>query len=150
MDPEMSIPDWMYRNSKPDNNGYFENLTRIIFQGGLNWRIIENKWPNFQESFKDFSIDSVSKFSDDDVEKLMNNKGIVRNRAKIIATILNAQKFQTIIKEYGSFQKYLDTLDKSDNYKLVIKHLSTQFSRLGPNTAGIFLFSVGERIEHEM
>ena len=55
-----------------------------------------------------------------------------------------------MIKKYGSFQKYLDTLDKSDNYKLVIKQLSKQFSRLGPNAAGIFLFSVGERIEHEM
>ena len=150
MNPEMSPPDWMYQNHKPDNNGYFENLTRIIFQSGLNWRVIENKWRNFRESFKALSTDSVSKLSDDDVEKLMNNKGIIRNRAKIIATILNAQKFQTIIKEYRSFQKYLNTLDKSDNYKSVIKELSKQFSRVGPSTAGIFLFSVGEKIKHEM
>ena len=49
MNPEMSPPDWMYQNHKPDNNGYFENLTRIIFQGGLNWRVIENKWQSFKE-----------------------------------------------------------------------------------------------------
>lgn len=142
--------DWMCRDSKPDDSGYFENLTRIIFQGGLNWRVIEKKWSSFKKAFKDFSIDSVSKFTEDDVELLMINKEIVRNRAKIIATILNAQKFQALIKEYGSFQTYLGTLDKSDNYSMVIKELSKQFQRIGPSLAFIFLYSVAEDIKHEM
>jgi 3-methyladenine DNA glycosylase Tag len=150
MSIEWTPPDWMYRYNKPNDNGYFENLTRIIFQGGLNWRVIEKKWPNFKEAFKDFSIESVVKFTDDDVEKLMKNKGIVRNRAKIIATILNAQKFQSLIREYGSFKKYLSNLDKSNNYSKVIKELSKQFQRLGPSSAQIFLYSVGEDIRHEM
>ena len=75
---EWTPPDWMYRDSKPNDNGYFENLKRIIFQGGINWRVIEKKWPYFKEAFKDFSIESVVKFTDDYVEKLMKNKGIVR------------------------------------------------------------------------
>jgi 3-methyladenine DNA glycosylase Tag len=140
----------MCRDSKPDDSGYFENLTRIIFQSGLNWRVIEKKWPSFKKAFEDFSIDSVSKFTEDDVELLMNNKEIVRNRAKIIATILNAQKFQALVKEYGSFQTYLGTLDKSNNYSMVIKELSKQFQRLGPSSARIFLYSVAEDIKHEM
>ncbi|MCW3997961.1 MAG: DNA-3-methyladenine glycosylase I [Candidatus Bathyarchaeota archaeon] len=143
-------PDWMCRDSKPDDSGYFENLTRIIFQSGLNWRVIEKKWLSFKKAFEDFSIDSVSKFTEDDVELLMNNKEIVRNRAKIIATILNAQKFQALVKEYGSFQTYLGTLDKSNNYSMVIKELSKQFQRLGPSSARIFLYSVAEDIKHEM
>jgi 3-methyladenine DNA glycosylase Tag len=125
-------------------------MTRIIFQGGLNWYVIEKKWPNFKKAFKNFSINSVSKFTDDTVEDLMNDKGIVRNRAKIIATILNAQKYQVIIKKHGSFQDYLDSLDKSENYSKVIKELAKQFSRLGPSSARIFLYSVGENIKHEM
>ncbi len=150
MSQQWSPPDWMYRSSRPGNNGYFENMTRIIFQGGLNWRAIEKKWPNFKEAFSDFSIDPVGNFKEDDVERLMNNKGIVRHRSKIIATINNAKLFQTIIQEHGSFQNYLDSLDKSNNYALVIKELSKRFSRLGPSSAGIFLYSVGENIKHEM
>lgn len=140
----------MYRNSRPSNKGYFENMTRIIFQGGLNWAVIDKKWPNFQKAFKDFSIVTVSNFKEDDVEELMSNKNIVRNRSKIIATINNAKQFQEIIRNHGSFQKYLDSLDKSDNYANVIKELSKKFSRLGPASAQIFLFSVGENIKHEM
>lgn len=125
-------------------------MTRIIFQGGLNWAVIDKKWPNFQKAFKDFSIVTVSNFKEDDVEELMSNKSIVRNRSKIIATINNAKQFQEIIRNHGSFQKYLDSLDKSDNYANVIKELSKKFSRLGPASAQIFLFSVGENIKHEM
>ena len=140
----------MYRDSKPSDSGYFENLTRVIFQGGLNWQVIEKKWPNFKVAFNNFSIDSVSKFTGSDVERLMNDKGIIRNRAKIIATILNAQKLKSIIIEHNSFHNYLDSLDKSKNYTKVIKELSKQFQRLGPSSASIFLFSVGENIKHEM
>lgn len=140
----------MYRSSRPRDRGYFENLTRVIFQGGLNWKVIDKKWSNFKEAFSSFSINSVASFREDDVERLMNNKGIVRNRAKITATIDNAKQFQIIIRKYGSFQSYLNSLDKSNNYALVVKELTKRFSRLGPSSARIFLHSVGEDIKHEM
>ncbi|UCE95991.1 MAG: DNA-3-methyladenine glycosylase I [Candidatus Bathyarchaeota archaeon] len=150
MSRQWSPSGWMYRKSRPEDSGYFENMTRIIFQGGLNWRMIDKKWPNFKEAFNDFSIDSVANFEEADVERLMNNKGIVRNRAKIVATISNAKEFQAIIREYGSFQTFLRSLDKSDNYSHAVEELSKKFSRLGPSSAGIFLYSVGENIKHEM
>lgn len=143
-------PEWMRKKTNLEDKNYFENMTRIIFQGGLNWKIIEKKWPNFQEAFKKFSIDQVAKFDDSKVEELMKNTGIVRNRAKIIGTILNAQQIQKIKKEHGSFKNYINSLDKSNNYAIVIKELSKKFSRLGPSSTQIFLFSVGEDIKHEM
>jgi len=74
----------------------------------------------------------------------MANKGIVRNKRKILATIHNAEQFQTIEKEFGSFQAYVDTLDKSNNYALVIKELSKKFKHLGhPQHA--FSCTVSER-----
>ena len=76
----------------------------------------------------------------------MNDASIVRNRAKIIAAINNAKQFQIIRKEYGTFQSYLDQLDKSKNYALVIKELGKKFNRLGPSSARIFLYSVGEKV----
>ena len=145
-----SPPEWMRKNTKLEDNDYFENMTRIIFQGGLNWKIIENKWPYFKKVFNDFSIDQVAKFDDSVVERLMEDTGIVRNRSKIIGTILNAKEFQVIKKEYGTFKNYIDSLDKSDNYANVIKVMSKKFSRMGPSSAKIFLYSVGENIAHEM
>lgn len=150
MSQQWKPPEWMYRNSRPDDKGYFENMTRIIFQGGLNWRIIDKKWSNFQKAFSEFSIDVVAGFNDAEVERLMKDSGIVRNRAKIIATIHNAKQFQIIAKEYGAFQNYIDTLDKSKNYVYIVKELSKRFSRLGSASARMFLYSVGEDITHEM
>jgi len=139
----------MYRTSRPTDDGYFENMTRVIFQGGLNWRVIDRKWPAFQKAFSHFSIDAVANYDDTDVERLMADAGIVRNRAKIVATITNAKHFQRIVRAHGSFHSYLDTLGKSDNYTRTVKELTSHFSRLGPSSAQIFLYSVGANITHE-
>jgi len=143
-----SPPKWMYRDKRPSNDdAYFENMTRVIFLAGLGWKMIEEKWPNFKKAFKNFSIDDVAKFDESDVKRLMSDSSIVRNQAKIIATINNAKQFQNIRKEYGSFQSYIDGLDKSNNYASVIKELGKKFNRLGPSSARIFLFSVGEKVK---
>lgn len=142
-----SPPKWMYRGKRPPNDdAYFENMTRVIFLAGLSWKMIGEKWPNFRKAFKNFSIDSVVKFGEKDMQRLMNDASIVRNRAKIIATINNAKQFQKIRKEHGSFSSFLDRLDKSNNYALVVKELGKKFNRLGPSSARIFLYSVGENI----
>jgi 3-methyladenine DNA glycosylase Tag len=78
----------------------------------------------------------------------MKNEGIVRNQAKIAATVQNAAQFKSISKRFGSFQSYLDRLDKSNNYVAVVKELGNQFQRLGPSSARIFLYTVGEDIKH--
>ena len=142
-------PSWMYRERRPPSDDVlFENMTRVIFQAGLSWKMIGKKWPNFRKAFENFSIDRVAKFDDSDFARLMADKGIVRNRRKIEATINNAREFQKIKKEFGSFQSYLDSLDKSQNYTIVIKELGKKFQRLGTSSARIFLYSVGEDVRH--
>jgi len=110
--------------------------------------MIDKKWPNFQKAFANFSVDKVAQFGDADMKRLLNDEGIVRNRVKITAAIENAKEFKKIKKEYGSFLAYLDSLDKSKNYALVIKELGKRFQRLGPSSARIFLYSVGEDVRH--
>ncbi len=139
----------MYRTSRPTDDGYFENMTRVIFQGGLKWSVIDGKWPAFRQAFNDFSIDAVANYDATDVERLMTDAGIVRNRAKIEATITNAKHFQRLVQTHGSFRRYLDTLDKSANYMQTVKELAKQFARLGLASARLFLYSVGEPIVHE-
>jgi len=144
-----SPPKWMYRkNRPPSDDAYFENMTRVIFLAGLNWKMIDQKWPNFKKAFKDFSITQVAGFRERDVKQLMSDAGIVRNQAKITATIENAKHFQSIKKEHGSFRSFLDNLDKSNDYAAVIKELGRRFQRLGPSSARTFLYSVGEDVKH--
>ncbi len=141
------MPDWWYRNERPTNdNVYFENMCRVIFQAGLNWHVIDNKWPTTRKSFANFNIDKVSRFTDADVSRLLNDAGIVRNRSKIEAVIYNARGFKAIEQAFGSFQSYLDSLDKSNNYAKVIKDLTGKFKHVGPASASLFLYTVGEKI----
>jgi 3-methyladenine DNA glycosylase Tag len=138
----------MYRDRKPSSDdAYFENMTRVIFLAGLSWKMIDEKWPNFKKAFNNFSITKVAKFGEENIKRLMKDASIVRNQAKIRAAVNNAKQLQNIKKEHGSFQSYLNKLDKSNNYALVIKELGKKFSRLGPSSARIFLYSVGEKIE---
>lgn len=144
------MTNWFIRDKKqPTDDAVFENLTRVIFQGGLNWKIIDNKWPSFQKAFVDFSIDDVANFTEDDVVRLMEDASIVRNAQKIESTIYNAREFLKIREEFGSFPNYLETLDKSNNYESAVKILSKRFKRLGPKSCHIFLYSIGEDIKHD-
>jgi DNA-3-methyladenine glycosylase I len=150
MHTEWKMPSWWYRDKKPPSDRvYFENLTRCIFQAGLSWRTIDKKWPNFVKAFQNFDLSKVSAYGSEDIERLTADKSIVRNRAKILATIHNAHKFKQIAAEYGSFGKWLETIDKSSNYTEVVKQLVSRFKHVGKMTAHTFLYSVGEDIQYE-
>ncbi|MBF4582670.1 DNA-3-methyladenine glycosylase I [Curtobacterium sp. VKM Ac-2865] len=73
-----------------DERGVFERLSLEAFQSGLSWRTILAKRPAFRAAFADFDPDAVAGFGEHDVDRLMADAGIVRNRAKILATITNA------------------------------------------------------------
>jgi DNA-3-methyladenine glycosylase I len=74
-----------------DERGLFERMSLEAFQSGLSWLTILRKRESFRSAFANFAPDAVARFGDDDVERLMNDAGIVRNRAKIEATIANAK-----------------------------------------------------------
>jgi 3-methyladenine DNA glycosylase Tag len=117
MEGEWKPPEWWYRKQRPaSDEAYFENMSRVIFQAGLNWNVIGKKWLTTKTAFSQFSIGEVACFTDSDVARLLKDAGIVRNKSKVCATIQNAAEFQNIKKQCGSFKVYLDSLDKSKNY----------------------------------
>ena len=141
-------PSWWYCGTRPrSDDRYFENLCRILFQTGLNWAIVEKKWQTIKPAFCNFEVDRIAAFTDADVQQLLNDRGMIRNQYKLQAIIENAKQFHQIRLQYGSFQAYLDSFDKSSNYAEVIKALSDRFERIGPTTAALFLHSVGENIK---
>ena len=74
-----------------DERGVFERVSLEAFQSGLSWATILRRRPAFREAFAGFSPDAVAAFDDDDVARLMADSSIVRNRAKILATLTNAR-----------------------------------------------------------
>ncbi len=90
-----------------DDRKLFEHLALDSFQAGLSWRTILNKRENFRKAFAGFDLQKVSKFDDEDRERLLADAGIVRNRQKIDATINNAQRVLEIQQELGSFDEYI-------------------------------------------
>ena len=75
-----------WKVTKPrDDAEYFERMTKSIFTAGLNWEVVEKKWPSFRKAFSDFAPAKVAKISGAQVKALMGDPGIVRNERKIAA-----------------------------------------------------------------
>jgi DNA-3-methyladenine glycosylase I len=82
-----------------DERGLYEKMTLEAFQSGLSWRTILNKRDAFRRAFAGFDPDAVARFGDDDVERLLGDAAIVRNRAKIEAALANARATVALRKE---------------------------------------------------
>lgn len=97
--------EWGFVQS--DDQRLFEKLCLEGFQSGLSWRTILVKRDNFRAAFDDFDFYKVAKYTDEDVERLVQDAGIVRHRGKITATINNAQRAIEMVEAEGSLAAYL-------------------------------------------
>jgi 3-methyladenine DNA glycosylase Tag len=140
--PGFEIPP---RVTPADDNGYFEQMTKAVFQAGFSWQVVNNKWPNFRRAFDGFDIERVAAYGPEDVDRLLSDADIVRNGRKIEATIANAIQFQAIGREFGSFEAYLRSLDDLA-YRERQKALSKRFKNLGRTGAFVFLWCVNEQV----
>lgn len=90
-----------------DDRRLFEKLTLEGFQSGLSWRTILNKRDNFRAAFRGFDFTRIAKFGERDVERLLQDAGIVRHRGKIEATIDNARRALELVAESGSLATHI-------------------------------------------
>jgi len=90
-----------------DDRKIFEFLILEAFQAGLSWRTVLHKRDNFRKAFAGFDFKKVARFGPRDVNRLMQDAGIIRNRAKIEAAIVNARRFIEVREEFGTFAKYM-------------------------------------------
>jgi 3-methyladenine DNA glycosylase Tag len=126
---------------------YLEVLTQAVFQSGISWRVIEAKWPGFQEAFFRFDPKKISRLSEQDVDELAHDTRIVRNRKKIEATIDNALEMLAIEKEFGSMRDYLRS---HGSFDATVADLRKRFRFVGETGAYFFLHVVGEKVpSHE-
>jgi DNA-3-methyladenine glycosylase I len=90
-----------------DDRKLFEFMVLDAFQAGLSWRTVLHKREAFRAAFAGFEAEAVAVYNESTLEMLMQDAGIIRNRAKIRATVTNAQRFLEAQKEYGTFDRYI-------------------------------------------
>ena len=90
-----------------DDKKLFEFLILEGAQAGLSWQTVLNKRENYRKAFSSFDPAKIARYGSEEVKCLLDNAGIIRNRLKVAAAILNAKKFLEIQKEFGSFDKYI-------------------------------------------
>jgi DNA-3-methyladenine glycosylase I len=113
-----------------------------INQAGLSWETILKKEETFRKAYSQFDIKKVSKYSEKDFVRLMNNPGVIRNRLKINAAIENAKTILQIQKEFGSFEKWLKHYHPKTKDEWV-KIFKKTFKFTGGEIVNEFLMSIG-------
>ena len=151
-----------------DDIRLFEKMCLEGFQSGLSWLTILNKRENFRAAFAGFDFNTVAQFDETDVERLLQDAGIVRHRGKITSTINNARQMAELISEHGSFARYCwsfeppvserpTQFDKSTLMQLAKTPTSTAFAKdlkkrgfsfFGPTTAYAFMQAMGLVNDH--
>lgn len=145
-----------------DDRRLFEKLCLESFQSGLSWRTILAKRENFRKAFKNFDYNKVARFTEQDVERLLQDEGIVRHRGKIEAVINNAQRAKELVKQEGSIAAYIwrfepgpDSQSKpqsastSEISKILSKDLKKRgWKFVGPTTVYAFMQAMGLINDH--
>ena len=122
---------------------YLEVLSKAVFESGMNWKVIESKWPGFLEAFDGFDPVKVASYSPADTDRLLADPRIIRNGRKVEATIHNAAAMVAIEKEYGSFAKYLEAQRPFDSQ---LADMKKRFKHIGNFGVYYFLYVVGEAV----
>jgi DNA-3-methyladenine glycosylase I len=113
-----------------DDGKHFEFLLLETMQAGLSWRTILGKREGYRAAFAGFDVEKVAGFGEDDVERLMLDPGIIRNRAKIRAAIKNARSFIAVRKEFSKFDRYIWSFTDGT----VVKNAWTELSQIPSQT----------------
>lgn len=152
-----------------DDHRLFEKLCLEGFQSGLSWLTILRKRENFRAAFAGFDFEKVARFGEKDVERLLQDAGIVRHRGKIEATINNAQRACAMVDEFGSLAAYLwryeagaasrpDVIDEATLRTMATSPESVALSKdlkkrgwrfVGPTTMYAFAQAMGLVNDHE-
>jgi len=126
-----------------DDSFLLSNLSRRVFRAGIRHSVVDAKWPEFEKAFFSFDPHKVALMSDDQLECLMQNEGIIRHWGKIKSTRLNAYMVTEYIEKHGSFAQFIAQWPVHDIVGLWAE-LKKQGSHLGGNSGAYFLRLIGK------
>jgi DNA-3-methyladenine glycosylase I len=149
-----------------DDKTLFEFLVLEGFQAGLTWELILKRREALRKAFDSFDPERIAEYTDEDVRRLMSNPDIIRNRAKILATINNARRFKEIQEGFGSFdafvwqfvggkpinhalQDFSNLQSESEDSRAMSRELKKRgFKFVGPTICYAFMQAVGLVNDH--
>jgi DNA-3-methyladenine glycosylase I len=134
--------DLEYGFPEEDESKLFERLLLEINQAGLNWELILKKRDGFRNAYSEYNVDQVAEYGEKDRMRLLEDAGIIRNRLKVNAAIVNAGIIRSMRASHGGFSNWLrdhHPMEKSDWVKLFKK----TFKFTGGEITGEFLMSIG-------
>ncbi|OLE26453.1 MAG: hypothetical protein AUG44_12965 [Actinobacteria bacterium 13_1_20CM_3_71_11] len=106
VDPLAEAFDKLRKHAPDDPALLFEHLSRAVFQAGMGWRVVAAKWPGIREAFHRFDPARVASMSPGEIERVEGDTRVIRNRAKIEATVENARRLRALLDEYGGIRPY--------------------------------------------
>ncbi len=115
----------------------------VIFQAGISWKVVENKWPGISEAFRGFEPLAVASLNERDLAELSDDNRIIRNRRKIEAIVENARQMIELDEKFGGFRQYLRS---HGDFDATAADLRKRFRFLGEHGTYYFLFVVGEDV----
>ena len=118
---------------------YLEIMAKVVFESGMSWKVVENKWPGIREAFHNFDILTVADMAPPEIEQLAQDTRVIRNRRKLEAIVSNARKMLDLEAEHGSFKQYLSSFADFDD---AIKAMKKDFKFLGVFGTYYFLYVV--------
>lgn len=124
------------------NDRWLAQMTKCVFQAGFNWKVVESMWPGFEEAFHGFDTGRCAMLNDEDFDRLVSDKRIVRYGAKIKSVQHNAIFVNQLARECGSAGAAIANWP-SEDYSGLLAMLKKRGSRLGGNTGQYFLRFMG-------
>lgn len=131
-----------YGAPQRDESVLFERLTLETFQAGLSWEIVLKKRTGLYDAFHGFDVDIVANFGPNEIETILNNPNVIRNRKKVEAAVYNANSVLTLRSEFGCFANWLDFELGQPNSEW-IPAFKSRFKFMGGEVVGEFLISLG-------
>ena len=122
---------------------YLEVMSKAVFQTGISWKVVENKWPGIREAFRGFDPSAIVSLNPADLDAITADRRVIRNRRKIEATVENARAMLEMEGAHGSFRDYLRS---HGDFEGTVKDMRKRFKFLGEMGCFYFLYVVGEQV----
>lgn len=126
----------------PDDR-WLSMMAKCVFQAGFNWKVVDNKWPGFEEAFEGFDPGRWSLMSDDDLDRLLKDTRVVRHAKKLASVGENAIFLRDLAVEHGTAARFFADWPVTD-YVGLLQVLKKRGSRVGGNTGQYFLRFMGK------
>ena len=128
---------------RPGMNDVLEIMTRAVFQAGVKWSQIGDRWEAYRRAFDGFSVERVARYGEADMQRVLEEPGVLRMPRKVKATIVNAIALEAIASGFGGFREYVRSFP---TYAARAKDLKKRFAFMGDMNVWYVLFRCGEPV----